>query len=114
MLNISAPKFGLLLLITVALNSGVVAAQTPSANTKEIVITSTGQPHSPWVEATLCLPQNRSCGPAIYNPETDEIARWRSRLSTEFERTGNGAEIRRAETSVEKAIRLQSTPTSKN
>jgi hypothetical protein len=47
---------------------------------------------------------------ALMNPGTDEVARMGGVLGTDFELTGNGLEIRRAETALDRAIRLKAAP----
>jgi hypothetical protein len=41
------------------------------------------------------------------NPETGEVARMGDAVGTDFELTGNGQELRRAETAMDKAIRMR-------
>lgn len=75
--------------------------------TGEIVASSTGAPQSPWVERQLCRKTTGKCEAALMNPETGEVARMGDVLGTDFERSGNGEEIRRAETAMEKAVRFK-------
>lgn len=84
-----------------------VSQQTPAPYVGEIVMTANGQPAAPWMTRELCRDGASTCATALMNPETDEIAMMGGVVGTDFERTGNGQEIRRAETALAKAIRLE-------
>lgn len=94
-------------MIGALLAPAAVSQQTPAPYFGEIVMTANGQPASPWIARELCRDGANSCATALMNPETDEIAMMGGVLGTDFERTGNGQEIRRAETALAKAIRLE-------
>lgn len=95
------------LLGTAVLSPFSASAQTSEPSRSERVVTAQGQPVAPWVEKRYCATEASVCEPMIVNPETGEIAKLGSRLGSRFELTGNGQELRRAETAMDKAIRLK-------
>ena len=72
----------------------------------EVIVSASGEPAAPWVSRELCQKSTGRCAMALMNPDTGEVAQMGGVLGTEFERTGNGQEIRRAETAMDKAVRL--------
>ncbi|MEY2758101.1 MAG: hypothetical protein RIR33_1879 [Pseudomonadota bacterium] len=89
----------------------VAAAQEPGATTKlEVIVSPSGEAAAPWVFRQLCQKSTGRCMMALMNPGTDEVARMGGVLGTDFELTGNGLEIRRAETALDRAIRLKAAP----
>lgn len=73
----------------------------------EVIVSASGEPAAPWVSRELCQKSTGRCAMALMNADTGEVARMGSALGTDFELTGNGQEIRRAESAMEKAIRLK-------
>lgn len=84
-------------------------ARQPSA-AGEIVITVDGKLAPPWGEKQACVNGTTTCKTMIVNSATNEIARMGDQLSSRFEKTGNGQEVRRAEAAKDKAIRLSRAP----
>lgn len=74
----------------------------------EVVVTVEGKLASPWVEKQACVKGTAACKSMIVNPVTNEIARMGDQLSSRFERTGKGYEIRRAASAVDKALQRKS------
>lgn len=75
----------------------------------EIVVTRAGAPVAPWRSAKTCQtgPEKiEVCRPVLYNPTTREIARIATQLSSRFEATGDGLEVRRSEAAIDAATRL--------
>lgn len=73
----------------------------------EIVMTAKGELVSPWKRTRICGQSGQQdCRDVIYNPKTKEAASLDGRWSTQFEPTGQGQEVRRAEKALEKAKRL--------
>lgn len=87
--------------------TGAAAGQGAKAYKGEIVMTAEGAILAPWVEKQVCSASRGTCRTMIVNSKTSEIALLGDKLSTHFERTGNGLEVQRAEASIEKAKRLQ-------
>jgi hypothetical protein len=85
----------------------MASAQTVSAYQGERVATADGRAVSPWVEKQYCPDAGSTCQRMVVDPETGEIARLGNRVNSRFELTGNGQELRRAETAMDKAIRLK-------
>lgn len=82
-------------------------ARQPSA-AGEIVITAEGKLATPWVEKQACVKGTSTCKTMIVNSATNEIARMGDQLSSRFELTGRGYEVRRATSATDKALKLQS------
>jgi hypothetical protein len=91
--------------LLVALGAATAGAQVSTPNAGEVIITSEGQPVSPWIEKKVC--EDDVCRQIVLNPETREIARLNGRLTSIFELSGNGEEVRRAESAMDRALRLQ-------
>jgi len=72
-----------------------------------VVVAADGQLVSPWIAKDACVTGTTTCKAMIVNPVTSEIAKLGDRLSSRFEMTGNGLEIRRAESALAQATRLQ-------
>ena len=86
----------------------VAAAQEAGAGGRlEVIVSASGEIAAPWVMRELCQKSTGRCAMAVTNPETGEVARMGDVLGTDFELTGNGQELRRAETAIDKAIRLR-------
>lgn len=83
-------------------------AQQVPAGTGEIVVTVEGKLASPWVEKQACVKGTTTCKSMIVNPATNEIARMGDQLSSRFERTGKGYEVRRAASAMDKAAQRKS------
>jgi hypothetical protein len=81
--------------------------QDAGAAKLELVFSASGEPAVPWVERELCGKSTGKCAIALMNPETGEVARMGDQLGTDFERTNNGQEIRRAETTADRLARLR-------
>lgn len=81
--------------------------QATAGYTGEVIVTGDGKAVAPWVERELCRRTTAKCEIALINAETNEIAMMGGILGTDFERTQNGREIRRAETALAKAVRLR-------
>lgn len=73
----------------------------------EIVVTAEGKLTAPWVEKQACVKSTATCKTMIVNSVTNEIARMGDRLSSRFELTGRGSEVRRAASAMDKALKLQ-------
>lgn len=76
----------------------------------EVVMTAEGAPVLPWVSKEVCSTSRGVCRNMIVNSQTGEIAILGSRLQSRFEATGNGKEVQRAESVLDKAIRLKAAP----
>jgi predicted transglutaminase-like cysteine proteinase len=91
--------------------TSVAAAQELGASAKlEVIVSPSGEAAAPWVFRQLCQKSTGRCAMALMNPGTGEVARMGGMLGTDFELTGNGQEIRRAETAMDRAIRLKAAP----
>jgi len=88
-----------------ALSAATAGAQVSTPNAGEVIIKPEGQLVSPWVEQKVC--EEGVCRQIVLNPETREIARLNGRLTSIFELSGNGEEVRRAESTMDRALRLQ-------
>jgi len=85
----------------------VAAGQETAAAKLEVIVSASGEATAPWVLRKLCQKSTGRCAMALMNPETGEVARMGDTLGTDFELTGNGQELRRAETALDKAVRLK-------
>lgn len=85
-------------------------AQTATAYRGEPVVSASGEVVAPWIEKRGCEKDTPTCVVLVVNPNTNEIALIGDRLSSRFELTGNGREIRRAESTLDKARRLSTEP----
>ena len=79
-------------------------AQQPSAAAGEIVVTAEGRLAPPWVEKQACVKGTATCKIMIVNSATNEIAGMGDQLSSRFEKTGRGQEVRRASSARDRAI----------
>jgi hypothetical protein len=82
-------------------------AQEVTVYQGEIVVAANGELAKPWVESRACAKSTDTCKTMIVNPSTNEIAKLGDQLNSRFEATGNGLEIRRAEKTSDKAMRLR-------
>ena len=82
-------------------------AQVAGSTAGELIVSPDGQPVSPWVAKQACVAGTDTCKTMIVNPVTNEIAKLGDQLSSRFELTGNGQEVKRAESALAKAARLQ-------
>jgi predicted transglutaminase-like cysteine proteinase len=98
--------------LTAALACAVPAsrAQVSGDYRGEAVVSSSGEVVAPWVAKRGCKRATQECTTLIVNPTTNEIAMIGNRMSSRFERTGNGQEVRRAEKALDKARRLSAKP----
>lgn len=87
-------------------------AQAASQYAGEIVIDTSGKPVAPWTERQICSGGTKNCRVILINSNTLEVAKVGARWTSEFEPTGRGAEGRRAEAAMAKAIRLKNQPKS--
>lgn len=103
---------GKVCLLTAALACAVPASsgQVSREYLGEAIVSSSGQVVAPWVAKQGCKRGTQDCVTLIVNPNTGEIALIGERMSSRFERTGNGQEVRRAETTLAKARRLSEKP----
>jgi hypothetical protein len=76
----------------------------------EVVVSSSGEVVAPWVAKRGCKRGTQECTTFVVDPNTNEIALIGDRMGSRFERTGNGQEVRRAETALDKARRLSTKP----
>jgi hypothetical protein len=88
-------------------------AQVAPSSPPDIVITKSGELAAPWKKMKGCLGERDNtkagaCKPVIMNAETREIAKFGDRWSSKFAATGDGAEVKRAETALQKATRANS------
>jgi hypothetical protein len=93
-----------------AIGAGPAAGQAVSAYKGELVLNAKGEPVAPWRELRICEDENRKaipCRVLIVKGATDEIAIMDGQMATQFERTGNGQEVQRAESANAKAARLK-------
>lgn len=89
--------------VSVAMALPLAEARQISATASEIVVTAEGAPASPWVEKQACVTGTTTCKTMIVNPKTNEIAKMGDQLSSRFERTGKGQEVRRAQSARDRA-----------
>lgn len=97
---------GLALAASMPMKAGAQGAADKRPYNGEIVMTPSGQLVAPWKEIRSCDEKGK-CIVVVANPKTREIARYEGRWSSRFELTGNGRQVRRAETALAKAQRLQ-------
>jgi predicted transglutaminase-like cysteine proteinase len=97
------------LVLSLAVSPMAAAQEAATGNKLEVIVSASGEPMSPWVFRQLCQKSNGRCALALMNPATGEVARMGGNLGTDFEFTGNGQELRRAETALDRAIRLKAT-----
>jgi hypothetical protein len=88
-------------------------AQTPSTATSrpaaEVVMDASGKIVAPWTKGKSCTRQEagkETCRWVVVNGQTREIARVGDKWSSKFAPTGRGREVRRIESSLDKATRL--------
>ncbi len=96
------------LILVFALAPAARGQQSASAPTLEVIVSASGATAAPWVTRELCQKSTARCAMAVMNLETGEVARMGDAVGTDFELTGNGQELRRVETAMDKAIRLKS------
>ncbi|MEY2759837.1 MAG: hypothetical protein RIR33_3615 [Pseudomonadota bacterium] len=101
-------RLGLTGLILVFALAPAASGQETSAPKLEVIVSASGATAVPWVTRALCQKSKGRCAMAVMNPETGEVARMGDAVGTDFELTGNGQELRRVETAMDKAIRLKS------
>lgn len=95
-------------MLVVGLGQGVAQAQ-PVAEQPAVVQSADGKLLSPWVEKRVCPTRgDTTCRNVIVDPATREIAKLDNRWTSKFEATGNGLEVRRAESARDKAAKLKS------
>lgn len=94
-------------LALVLLLASAASGQDAAVTKLELVVSVSGEPVAPWVERELCGKSTGKCAMALMNPVTGEVARMGDQLGTDFERTSNGQEIRRAETTADREVRLK-------
>lgn len=87
--------------------------QTPSTATSkpaaDVVMDASGKIVAPWTKGKSCARQEaekETCRWVVVNGQTREIARVGDKWSSKFAPTGNGREVRRIESSLDKATRL--------
>lgn len=89
--------------------SAAAQMQTVKPYTGEIIMTASGEFTGDWKEVRVCK-DRAQCVFAVINMKTREGARLGDRWASKFEQTGNGKEVRRAETALAKSIRVQGAP----
>lgn len=95
-------------MLVVGLGQGVAQAQ-PVAEQPAVVQSADGKLLSPWVEKRVCPTRgDTTCRNVIVDPATREIAKLDNRWTSKFEATGNGLEVRRAESARDKAAKRKS------
>ncbi len=80
----------------------------------EIVMDASGKIVAPWTKGKSCSRETtgkETCRWVVIHSQTREIARVGDRWSSKFAATGNGREVRRLESSMDKATRLSAGPT---
>ena len=103
-MHLAFTRVGLILVLSLI---PVARGQEPTGPRLEVIVSATGETAAPWVRRELCQKSTGRCAMAVTNPETGEVARMGDVVGTDFELTGNGQELRRAETAIDKAIRLR-------
>ena len=101
-------SFSLVALLIAFGSPNAARAQAASQYVGEIVIDTSGKPVAPWAERQICSGDTKNCRVILINSDTLEVAKVAGRWTSEFEATGKGAEGRRAEPAMAKAIRLKS------
>lgn len=75
----------------------------------EIVMDASGKIVAPWTKGKSCSrleAGKEACRWVVINGQTREIARVGDKWASKFAPTGNGREVRRMESSMDKATRL--------
>jgi hypothetical protein len=102
--------------VVVALPATAQQTTSPStvpAPVLEAVTDASGKVLAPWIRSKSCASSSggrETCQLVIINSATREIARVGDVWATKFAPTGNGSEVKRLETSFDKAKRLASSP----
>ncbi|MEY2758114.1 MAG: hypothetical protein RIR33_1892 [Pseudomonadota bacterium] len=115
MLVIVMKRCFLPLLLGVALPAFAQQASTSTSAPppQELVVTSDGRLVEPWARGKTCSTDaagQEICRWVVINKTTREIARVGDQLASKFALTGNGNEVRRLESSMDKALRLAGSP----
>jgi hypothetical protein len=80
----------------------------PTAPALETIMNRNGDLVAPWKYVRACRDEKRTqCSMAVVHSKTREIAKVGEQWSSRFERTGNGLEVKRAESAIAKAARLK-------
>lgn len=103
-MRLAFTRVGLVLVVSLM---PVASGQEPAGPRLEVIVSAAGETAAPWVTRELCQKSTGRCAMAVTNPETGEVARMGDVVGTDFELTGKGQELRRAETAIDKAIRLK-------
>lgn len=108
--NLGAEMFARMVatgVFAIGLGQGVALAQV-KATEPIIVVSADGKLAAPWVEKRVCPTRGpTTCRDLIINPATREIAKLDDQWTSKFKATGNGLEVRRAESERDKAVRLK-------
>lgn len=85
----------------------------PPAPVMETVMSASGDVLTPWVRSRSCsidAAGKEVCRLVVIHSATREIARVGDTWSSKFAPTGNGSEVKRLESTMDKAVRLASSP----
>ena len=79
-----------------------------SALAQEMIMSRSGELVAPWKYVRACRDKALTqCSTAVVNSKTREIAQVGGQWSSRFEKTGDGQEVKRAESAKAKAARLK-------
>jgi hypothetical protein len=98
-----------LLVVLAAPAFAQTSARSAPAPATEVVMDASGKIVAPWTKGKSCSRQDaarEACRLVVIHGQTREIARVGDKWSSKFAPTGNGREVRRIESSMDKAKRL--------
>lgn len=103
-------RIGIALVVVLGLPAlAQLPAQPAPKPATEIVMDASGKIVAPWTKGRTCYRETtgkETCRLVVINGQTREIARVDDKWSSKFAPTGNGREVRRLESSMDKATRL--------